>query len=58
MLTLDLSQDEAAALADALRSYLNDFHDEIANTDDFDYKQTLQRKREHLESVLSRLTTS
>jgi hypothetical protein len=55
MLTLELSREEAADLADALRSYLNDFHDEIVNTDDFDYKQALQRKRERLESVVARL---
>lgn len=55
MLTLELSPEEAADLADALRSYLNDFHDEIVNTDDFDYKQALQRKRERLESVVARL---
>ncbi|HEU4456291.1 MAG TPA: hypothetical protein VFR81_24710 [Longimicrobium sp.] len=57
MLTLELSREEAADLADALRSYLNDFHDEIANTDDFDYKQALQRKRERLEGVVARLGT-
>lgn len=58
MLTLELSQEEAADLAAALRSYLNDFHDEIAKTDDFDYKQSLQRKREHLEGILARLGAS
>jgi len=55
MATLELSREEATDLADALRSYLNDFHDEIVNTDDFDYKQALQRKRERLEGVVARL---
>jgi hypothetical protein len=55
MLTLELSREEAADLADALRSYLNDFHDEIVNTDDFDYKQALHRKRERLEAIVGRL---
>jgi len=52
---LELSGEEATDLADALRSYLNDFHDEIVNTDDFDYKQSLQRKRERLETIVARL---
>jgi hypothetical protein len=55
MPTLELSREEATDLADALRSYLNDFHDEIVNTDDFDYKQALQQKRERLEAVVARL---
>jgi hypothetical protein len=55
MPTLELSREEASDLADALRSYLNDFHDEIVNTDDFDYKQALQQKRERLEAVVARL---
>lgn len=55
MPTLELSREEATDLADALRSYLNDFHDEIVNTDDFDYKQALQQKRERLEAVMARL---
>ncbi len=55
MLTLELSREEATDLADALRSYLNDFHDEIVNTDDFDYKQTLQHKRERLEAIVARI---
>jgi hypothetical protein len=55
MATLELSREEATDLADALRSYLNDFHDEIVNTDDFDYKQALQQKRERLEAVVARL---
>jgi len=58
MLTLELSQEETADLAAALRSYLNDFHDEIAKTDDFDYRQTLHRKRDNLEAILARLGTS
>jgi hypothetical protein len=55
MPTLELSSEEATDLAAALRSYLNDFHDEIVNTDDFDYKQALQQKRERLEAVVARL---
>jgi hypothetical protein len=55
MATFELSQDEVDALAVALRSYLGDLQDEIGHTDDYDYRQSLQQRRDHLEAILARL---
>lgn len=56
--SLDLTSEEATTLRDAIQSYLQDFHSEIVHTEDYDFRQALQRKREVLEGILSRLGTS
>lgn len=58
MATFELSSEEAEILRDAVQSYLGDFQTEIAHTDDYDLRQTLQHKREVLESVVSRIAGS
>ena len=58
MATLDLSREETESLTVALQSYLNDLQDEIGHTDDYDFRQALQARREHLEGILARLSSS
>jgi hypothetical protein len=55
MPNLDISHEEAEALTVALRSYLNELQTEISHTDDYDFRQGLQRRRELLEGFASRL---
>jgi hypothetical protein len=58
MPSLDISHEESEALTVALRSYLNELQTEIAHTDDYDFRQGLQRRRELLEGLASRLEGS
>ena len=53
--TLQLAQDDAALLADVIRSYLNDLHDEITHTDDYDMRQALQEKQRRLNEIVEHL---
>lgn len=60
MSTLQLAEQDAALLADVVRSYLNDLHDEITHTDDYDLRQALHDKQHRLQEILGQLggTTS
>jgi len=55
MTQLSLDTDGAAVLADALRSYLSDLHDEIAGTDNFDFREALKRREQMLTGILHQL---
>lgn len=55
MPSLDLSADEAEVLRTALTSYLDDLQDEIGHTDDFEFREALQRRRDILQSIVERL---
>ena len=55
---LDLTREEGEALHSALLSYLGDLQSEIAHTDDYDLRQSLQHRREVLETILARLSNS
>ncbi|HEU0053351.1 MAG TPA: hypothetical protein VFQ39_09250 [Longimicrobium sp.] len=55
MPNLEINQEEAGALTVALRSYLGDLQTEISHTDDFEFRQGLQRRRELLEGFLRRV---
>ena len=55
MTQLSLDNDDAALLADALRSYLSDLHSEIAGTDNFDFREALKRREQRLNVILSQL---
>ena len=50
-----LTEEESAALQDALRSYLSDLRMEIADTDDRRFRDGLKRERTVLESVVEKL---
>lgn len=58
MATFELSSEEAEILHNAVQSYLGELQDEIAHTDDYDLRQTLQHKREVLESIVTRIAGS
>ncbi|HEX8209205.1 MAG TPA: hypothetical protein VF584_03380 [Longimicrobium sp.] len=55
MTQLSLDTDGAAVLADALRSYLSDLHDEIAGTDNFDFREALKRREQMLTGILHQI---
>jgi hypothetical protein len=55
MTQLSLDTERAALLADALRSYLSDLHDEIAGTDNFDFREALKRREQMLIGILNEL---
>jgi hypothetical protein len=50
-----LSEEESAALQQALRSYLSDLRMEISDTEDREWKEGLRRERTVLEDVVSKL---
>lgn len=52
---VQLSSDESAAVAKALRSYLSDLRMEITDTDNPGYKRDLRDEREALESAVRKL---
>lgn len=53
--TLQLAQDDATLLADVIRSYLNDLHDEITHTDNYEMREALHEKQRRLEALLEQL---
>lgn len=55
MVRLDLSDEEARALQDVLRSYVGDLEFEIGKTDGLAYREDLRRKKETLRAVLRRI---
>jgi hypothetical protein len=52
---LDLTHDDVAILRDVIRSYLNELHDEIAHTENFDFREGLQQRQRRLQELLERL---
>jgi hypothetical protein len=52
---LTLNEDEANLLNGALRSYLSEFHTEIANTDSHDMREELKRQESVLQQIADRL---
>jgi len=54
-MNLDLSQEDTAILADVVRSYLNDLHDEIAHTENYEFREGLQERQRRLNAILDRL---
>lgn len=53
-----LTEEESAALQQALRSYLSDLRMEISDTEDREWKEGLRHEREVLEEVVSKLEAS
>ena len=54
-MNLDLTQEDAAILGDVVRSYLSDLHDEIAHTENFEFREALQERQRRLTALLDRL---
>jgi hypothetical protein len=52
---LDLTQEDVAILRDVIRSYLNDLHDEIVHTENFEFREGLQARQRRLQALLDRL---
>jgi len=52
---LELTQEDVAILRDTIRSYLNDLHDEIAHTENFEFREALQGRQQRLNALLERL---
>jgi len=52
---LDLTQEDVAILRDVIRSYLNELHDEIVHTENFEFREALQAKQQRLNELLGRL---
>jgi hypothetical protein len=55
MSTLQLAEQDVALLADVIRSYLNDLHDEITHTDNYDMREALQERQSRLQAILEQL---
>ena len=54
-MNLDLTQEDVAILRDVIRSYLNELHDEIVHTENFEFREGLQEKQRRLTELLDRL---
>ena len=54
-MNLDLTQEDVAILADVVRSYLSDLHDEIAHTENYEFREALQERQSRLTAILDRL---
>jgi len=52
---LDLTQEDVAILRDVIRSYLSDLHDEIAHTENYEFREGLQARQRRLTDLLERL---
>ena len=54
-MNLDLTQEDAAILRDVIRSYLNELHDEIVHTENYEFREGLQERQRRLNELLERL---
>ena len=54
-MNLDLTQEDVAILADVVRSYLNELHDEIVHTENYEFREGLQERQRRLTAILDRL---
>ncbi len=55
MTQLSLDDQDAALLADALRSYLSDLHSEISGTDNYEFREALKTREQRLNAILGHL---
>jgi uncharacterized protein (DUF2164 family) len=55
MAQITLTQEEAAALRDILRSYLSDLRMEVADTDSMQFRENLKREEVLLKKLLQQL---
>jgi len=56
MIDMKLSNEEAEELKDVLTSYVSDLRMEIADTDNYEFRETLKKKEKFLKDVISRLS--
>jgi hypothetical protein len=49
------TNEELAVLEEVLKEYLTELRMEIADTDDYDFRQALKRKSETLQSILAKM---
>lgn len=54
-MNLDLTQEDVAILRDVIRSYLSELHDEIAHTENYEFREGLQKRQSRLSDLLGRL---
>ena len=54
-MNLELTQEDVAILRDTIQSYLNDLHDEIVHTENFEFREGLQERQRRLQDILDRL---
>ena len=54
-MNLELTQEDVAILRDTIRSYLNDLHDEITHTDNYDLREALHERQRRLQAILGQL---
>ena len=55
MIQIDLTPDEQSELRTALESYLSDLRMEIADTDSYDFRVGLKKRKAALEKVIGAL---
>lgn len=55
MVQITLSAEEAALLAEVLKSYLSDLRMEIADTDSKSFRQSLKQRQTVLEKILGQV---
>ena len=58
MVELELNREEAEVLREVLASYLSGLQDEIAHTDDRDFRERLRHTREVVEELQRRVSTA
>jgi hypothetical protein len=58
MSTINLTEEEVAALHDVAQSYLSELHTEISHTDNRDFKAALKKRYETLQAVLEKLSSA
>ncbi len=54
-MTLELSDNDALVLTEALERHLGDLRDELVHTDERDYRAALRSTLDHLEQIRARL---
>ena len=58
MSTINLTEEETAALHDVAQSYLSELHTEISHTDNREFKAALKKRHETLQAVLEKLASA
>jgi hypothetical protein len=55
MLRIEIEEEEAAVLREALENYISDLGMEVSSTDSLDYREKLKHKRTLLQGIIERL---
>ncbi len=55
MSDVNLNEEELIVLRDVLESYLSDLRMEIADTDNYDFRQELKHKEDRLKAILEKI---